>query len=219
MQPVQMAQILPFITAALIAGVVTFLSISRNFPNTLFLVYRCKNIYTLCVVYAAIGFFCLVFFDVFYGIMLKQLVQKHIVQDLQKVKFNPWVQAVIVGLLTRPFMRLRLFRAKVKSKIIPIGTETLIQLFEPQLNRYITICHFNAVRNYIGPYVRKYSDISHVRKIISENIIVGIDTGDFMTILKDRKSTPAYIMDSYLRHFGRETFERVFPLYGNDNIV
>ena len=127
---------------------------------------------------------------------------------------SPWVQAIAVGLTTKAFLHINLFNVTVGSQPMPVGLETLVQLFEPALLRTILLDEFNAVRNYIQPYADKYSDLGADKVKIAQNIPPTLPPQERAAFDSDLDKTNAVIdaMELFLRFLGRASFNRVFPL-------
>ena len=130
--------ILAFVIAAFISVLEL---ITAKYPRTYFLLKKNRKLYLYALTYGAVAF----------GIMLGlgALVTAGTVKLEGLGLSSPWVQAIAVGLTTKAFLHINLFNVTVGSQPMPVGLETLVQLFEPALLRTILLDEFNAVRNYI----------------------------------------------------------------------
>jgi hypothetical protein len=96
---------------------------------------KCSALYWYAFIYGVIAF----------GVMLGLdylLKQKTVTLEGFGLA-NPWWRAVAVGLAVKAFLHLRIFSVGVGGQTFPIGTETLVQLFEPWLMRTMELYHFN----------------------------------------------------------------------------
>lgn len=129
---------------------------------------------------------------------------------------NPWIRAVAIGVFTKAFFHMRLFNIPVGSfgtQSFPIGLETIVQVFEPQLLKTIELHEFNAVRQYIEPRAAKYKDLATVRAKINENIPRTFTESEKSAIRADidKQNTIVEAMELYLVTLGKSNFDRVFP--------
>lgn len=125
---------------------------------------------------------------------------------------NPWVQAIAVGIAIKAFLHIRLFTATVGSQSVPIGVETIVQLFEPWLLRQVEIKEFNGVREFLEPKAKVYSDIEAVRQLINANVPGTLPLQERIAFTNDVNQAESVLkaMDLYLHFLGRMSFDRVF---------
>ncbi len=127
---------------------------------------------------------------------------------------NPWRQSIAIGLSTKAFMHLRLFNISIGSESVPVGIESIVQLFEPWLLGSIELSEFNTVRRYLQPCITVYPTLDSVKKTVKDNIPLTL-SGSVREAFKidvDKAEQVTDLMELYLRRFGKENFERIFPL-------
>lgn len=197
----------PAILAFVIAAAISVSElITAKYPRTFFLLRKNHKLYLYALTYGAVAF----------GIMLglRALVTAETVK-LEGLGLSlPWVQAIAVGLTTKAFLHINLFNVTVGSQPMPVGLETLVQLFEPALLRTILLDEFNAVRNYAQPHADKHSNLPDDKGKIKRNIPSTLPAQERAAFESDLDKTDTVIdaMELFLRFVGRATFNRVFPL-------
>jgi hypothetical protein len=126
---------------------------------------------------------------------------------------NPWVQALVLGLSVKALLHIRLFSVTVGAQPLPIGVETIVQIFEPWLLKSVDIDEFNGVRTFLDEKARIYTDLNQVRMLINNNIpqsLPGLEKTAFIADV-DKASSVIVAMELYLRLLGKGSFNRVFP--------
>jgi hypothetical protein len=123
---------------------------------------------------------------------------------------SSWMKALYVGIAVKALLHINVARMGAT----PIGTEIIVQLFEPHWLRTILLNEFNAVRAYVAPYVSRYSDLSDVKKRVKENIPPTLPDAERAAFESDleKAATVVPAMELFLRFVGLGTFKRVFPL-------
>ncbi len=197
----------PAILAFVIAAFISVLElITAKYPRTYFLLRKNLKLYVYALIYGVIAF----------GIMLglRALVTAGTIKLEGLGLSSPWVQAIAVGVTTKAFLHINLFNVTVGAQTMPVGLETLVQLFEPTLLRMILLDEFNAVRSYVKPYADKHSLLTDDRAKIKENIPSTLPTQERAAFESDldKTSTVTEAMELFLRFLGRANFNRVFPL-------
>jgi len=127
----------------------------------------------------------------------------------------PWVRALYIGVSAKALLHIRLATTNTESpRPLPIGVETLVQVFEPRLLRNMDIRADHEIRLYLRARVEKYTNLRKVKVMIMDNIPESLpeaERGAFeMDIRKRRK--PYDCMSACLKFLGKESFERIFPL-------
>lgn len=196
----------PVILAFLIGGLFTGLDlITGKYPRTWFLVRRSKTFWIYCGVYGVVS--------VFGYLASYALVASGDIQLSSEVLASPWLRAGVVGLSVKAFLHINLFNVNVNSQPFPIGLETLVQIFEPQMLRTILFNEFDAVRRFVASHAIANPDVAAVRQKIIQNIPSTLplqEVGAFKDELsKATDSTEA--LEKGLRFLGRDTFVRIFP--------
>jgi len=193
---------LSFVIAALIAWLEL---ITSKYPRTFFSIRKCRALYNYALVYGLIGF----------GAMLglEQLINAGIIKLEGPFLSSLWTQSVIIGLTTKALLHIRLFNITVGSTTFPLGTESILHLFEPWLLEHIELHEFNAVREYIEIRARSYNNLLAVQQKIKSNLpqsFSGPERKSFEVDVDTKKSV-VESMELYLRRFGSGSFNRVFP--------
>jgi hypothetical protein len=191
--------------AIALAGLVGLLSssfelLTTKYPQTYFLVLRAWQFWALGIIYAllAAGGMMLLSAGVFSieGLGLK----------------SPFMQAVVVGLSLKALLHVRVWTVHTAGDGFPIGTETLVQIFEPWLSRQLLLDEFNRLRGYLQPKATKYPDLALTQKQILANI-PPLPTPERSAFVADVNACTSVedAMELCLRRTGRSTLERIFP--------
>lgn len=122
---------------------------------------------------------------------------------------NIWLQAIVVGLSARAFLHLRILEVTVGDKTLPLGLETILQIFEPWLIENIRTDEFNAVRAFAEPFATAHPTLKDVKTLMKENVPPGLPAKVFEAEI-EKASTVVSAMEVYIRFAGRPTFDRVF---------
>lgn len=146
-----------------IAAGVTFLElVTSKYPRTLFLAATSPSLYVYACIYGLFG----VAMHLAYPFVLATGVpdEVHVAGAPPSVvpwSSNPWLRAGLIGLTLKALLHVRIFEIKINSgKSVPIGIETLTQLFEPLLLRNIEIDHWMALARFVEPAATKYGVLS-----------------------------------------------------------
>jgi hypothetical protein len=140
-------------------------------------------------------------------------------KDASAIVFEPsWLIAILIGLSARALLHIRIFSvASPGSKdTFPVGTETIVQLFEPWLLRSVAIDDYNAVSAYLARKAVDCPDLKTVRKAIRESLPGSQTFPEYerkaLLIDLDDAATVEQALESYLRAFGVATVEQRFPV-------
>jgi hypothetical protein len=204
-----MKQLGPALLSLVLASSLAALElVTSKYPRTFSLLRRCWAFYVYATIYGVIAF-CVT-------LGLGALVKSGTIKLEGLGLSSPWVQAVAVGVTFKAFLHIRLFSVSVGAESFPVGVETLVQLFEPWLQRTIELDHFNALRNYIAPRVQKYPDLELVKKQIAQNLppSMSADSAEGKAFLADvqRAVSVNEVLRLYMSSVGRGLFDSVFPL-------
>lgn len=133
---------------------------------------------------------------------------------------NTWLQAVVIGLITKALLHVSIFRADS----IPIGLETFAHIFEPRLLRQIALDEYDARQKYLITIQPIYNNLDDVLHRISDDIPRSVDPKlaesffydlDYkLSIEFDGESDETkikFVMNNYLVMYGVQSFERTFP--------
>jgi hypothetical protein len=194
--------LLAFAVAALIA---TMELITSRYARTLSLLKRCPTLYGYGVIYGLISVAVLLGLDT--------LVKTGSVSVQGLDLSNPWVRAILVGLTLKAFLHLSLFTVTVGSNSVPVGIETVVQLFEPLLLRGIDECHYCAVQDLIAPRAARYNNLPNVRNRILNPMPKFLPPPQQNSFTRDVDSaqTVEEAMEVCLTVLGKGMFERRFP--------
>lgn len=196
----------PPLLAFLIAAFIAVLElITSKYPRTFFLLKKCLALYIYALIYGAIGFAVMV--------GLKYLVSQKTITLEGLGLSSPWWQAVALGLSVKAFLHLRIFSVGVGPQSFPIGTETIVQLFEPWLLRTIELHHFNAGRDFIASRALKYPVVNDVKTKTKFNVPASFSSTERAAFLADIDKAPSVedTMELFINFLGKSTFDRVFP--------
>ncbi len=201
-----MGNVLPATLAFLIAALFTALELlTSKYPRTLFLLKKCRALY------AYVGIYGLLSLLVLLGLNALTEAGKVTLEGIGLQ--SPWVKAIVVGLSTKAFLHINLFSVSVGTRAVPLGTETIVQLFEPWLLEEIYLYEFNAVSDFIAPRANKYPDLVAVKTKIKANLPQSLSGPERMGFEAgvDAQTSVSSAMEVYLRRFGKTNFLRVFP--------
>ena len=195
----------PVLAFAIGAFIAVLELLTSKYPRTFFLLNKCAALYGYAAIYGLIAF----------GVMLglDYLIAEKTVTLQGFGLSNPWWRAVAVGLSVKAFLHLRIFSVGVGGQSFPIGTETLVQLFEPWLLRTMELYHFNEGRNFIASRAAKYPDINLVKTKIKANVPATFSAADKAAFIADIDKAPSVddAMELFINFLGTRTFDRVFP--------
>lgn len=201
-----MTNLPPAILSFLIAAVFAALELTTSkYPRTIFLIKKCRHLYIYVAIYGLLSFGGLLSLNAL--VEAKKITLEGI--GLQSI----WVKCIIIGLSTKALLHISLFSLSVGAKTFPLGTETIVQLFEPWLLEEIFLFEFNEVSNFIAPRARKHNNLATVKQTIKDNLPanftgperIGFEAG------VDAQTSVAPALEVYLRRFGKTNFTRVFP--------
>ncbi len=204
------SDLLPATLSFGIAAIVTWTEVATSkFPRTLFLAIHIGTIYCYALLYGAISV-------VLYLCSAVALDDGGHGQAISgPVGGSPWLIAVVIGVCTKAVMHVRLFTLQIggASNQIPIGIETLVQIFEPAMLRSIDLKHYNTRMTYIAPSVHGRT-LDGVRSSIAENLPPEIPRDEQVAFKRDveRRGTVKDMLDAYLLFAGKDNFCRVFSM-------
>lgn len=86
--------------------------------------------------------------------------------------------------------------------------------FEPWLLGSIELSEFNTVRRYLQHCITVYPTLGSVKKTVKDNrpLTLSGSVREAFKIDVDKAEQVTDLMELYLRRFGKENFERIFPL-------
>jgi len=197
----------PLLLAGIIGFVITLVELSTStYPRTCNLLLKeSLKPYIYSLIYGAIS--SMVMLYVMYT------------SNIEIIKFgevevsNIWIYSMLVGLTTKALLHVRICSVPFGSVSIPIGTEMIVQLFEPWLLKEIELDEFNATRKHVDKSKNDSTNLNDVKQKITDNLPTSISKIDKIAFLLDldEQQTVSESMDIYLRNFGRKNFDRVFP--------
>jgi len=125
--------------------------------------------------------------------------------------------AIMIGLSTKALLHIRLFSvpATGTQQTFPVGTETVVQIFEPWLLRTILIDEFNAVSAFLDDKAARYSVLADTQHKITDSLPTsnGFPKAELTALRVDvaGATTPRAAMEIYLRAFGATALSKLFP--------
>ena len=196
--------VVAFGTAALFS---TLELITRDYPRTFSLLLRKSWFVALyATIYGVLAAGAVFILDVL-------IVNKYITLEGLGLS-SPLVRAFVVGLLAKALLHLRLFTATIGTQSVPIGVETILQTFEPWLLKTIELEHFNAVREFLVPYVARYKNIKEIRDLLKNNLPTALTPTERKALITGSRKggNPTELLQDYLQLVGKRNFVRVFKL-------
>lgn len=128
-----------------------------------------------------------------------------------------WLTAIMIGLSTKALLHIRLFSVPStgKQEAFPVGTETLVQIFEPWLLRTILLDEYNAVSTYLKAKAARYPVLANVQREMVDNLppANGFPQAERAALEVDIKQAVSVrsAMESYLRVLGATALNKSFP--------
>src|SRR5215471_17015917 len=149
----------PFLAFVIASGITATELVTSEYSSTFFTVYKCPALYLYSLIYGTIAFI----------IVVLGTESSHI--EVIGIS-NPWIQAVIIGLSIKAIFHIRLFSVTrgQGADPLPIGLETFVQIFEPQLKHKIEQEETHGLHRFLDPLVQKYSDPDDVKVRIRGNL-------------------------------------------------
>ncbi len=198
----------PLLALLIASGITATELVTSEYSSTYFTVYRCPSLYLYSLIYGTFALF----------IVALGTESSHI--EVIGIS-NPWIQAVIIGLSIKAVFHIRLFSVTrgQGADPLPIGLETFVQIFEPQLKHRIEQEETHGLHRFLDPRVMKYSDPNDVRVRIMGNLSRHMTREariafkqDLEDILNDPDERIFGAMQLYLAFMGKKNLERIFPL-------
>jgi hypothetical protein len=176
------------------------------YPRTAFLILRrSRALYLYAIVYGLIALFV--------ALALERLTASRTIQLEGFGLSSPWVRAIAIGITVKAFLHLRLFNVSVGSQSVPVGLETLVQLFEPALLRTVLLDEFTTVRAHATARARGYPSLDAVKTKAKAEIPPTLPTQERAAFANDidRATSVVEVLEHFLRFLGRRNLDRVFP--------
>ena len=187
-----------------VAAVVTALElITSKFPQTYKFVLNSRWFYCYVLIYGALGAAALALLPYFID---------H-VDEKGGILINLWLRAGLVGLSIKAFLHIRIFTVSPKpGQSIPVGLETIVQLFEPWMTRQIENHHFDGVTDFIAARARRCRSVAKARRLARANIPNTFDNHDRAALLNDikRAATSRDVIENYMQYVGVRVTEKTF---------
>lgn len=190
--------LLSFVIASLVAIAELLTS---KYPQTLFLLKKCGPLYIYGIIYGVSSA----------TLMLALATGTIKLEGLGLA--SPLVQAIVAGVFTKALLHISFYNVTIGNQSVPIGTESLVQLFEPLLLRNIYLYEFNKVREYVQPRAEKYHDLNDVKRRLKSDIPPATPEAEKKGLEADFDMMTKVVeaMEFYLSRFGKVSFDRVFP--------
>lgn len=224
--PLLLKAFLAFLIASSIAWVEL---VTSKYPRTIELFWKpCKSLWIYAAVYGLISFG----FTMAYGPLHKAgILQFQAPTEATGAAQAPatgaaaspveasLLIAIMIGLSAKALLHIRFFSIPTTGtqQTFPVGTETIVQLFEPWLLRTIAIDEFNAVSRYLTKRAGDYSDLALevVQAKVKDNLPAPGSLPDAeraaLVLDIDKASNVRAALEIYLRAFGVATVNQLFP--------
>jgi len=197
-----------------VATVVTFLElVTSRYPRTVCLVTRSGSLYLYAVIYGLFGAVVNFAYPSLFPPSLPDTAHSAVGAVSTAWNSNPWVRAAIIGFTIKAFLHVRFFELSTgPGKTVPIGIETVTQLFEPLLLRNIKLDHWIALTQFLAPAVAKYPDLPRTRAQALAAIPMGFDTSERAAMAGDLDAaeTVTDVLRVYLSNVGCKLFKNTF---------
>ena len=199
---------LPPFVAFFIAYFFTVLElITSEYPRTYSFIFKKASLHGYGVIYGLFAFIIV--------IVLDSLQKSGSIKIEGLGLSNIWWKAILIGLSTKGFLKIKLFTVNVGTNPFPIGIDSIVQIFEPWLLETIRLNEYNEVRKYLEKKVNQYGNlnIEDLKKKMKSNIPRTLKDKDKKVFKLDLSEAAESIdaMELYLASFGKESLERVFP--------
>lgn len=128
-----------------------------------------------------------------------------------------WLAAIMIGLSTKALLHIRLFSVPStgKQEAFPVGTETVVQIFEPWLLRTILLDEYNAVSTYLKAKAARYPVLADVQREMVGNLPAanGFPQAERAALEVDIRQAASVrlAMEFYLRVLGVTALNKLFP--------
>jgi len=190
--------------AVALAGLMAFWELTTSkYPREMFLVCRCPHLYCYSLVYAVAAAAVMALYET-----LVPHDGPH-----SPLGANLWYRAIAVGLFTKSFLHLKFFSFPFKSESVPVGIETITNIFIPWFITEIDLGVENRRVDFFGSRIDGVS-FEDAKQRISNSIPDYLDQRDrdgFLTSI-EKAGSAKRAATLYLRMVGRRRFEQVFPL-------
>ncbi|HEX9646214.1 MAG TPA: hypothetical protein VGB88_01870, partial [Alphaproteobacteria bacterium] len=96
----------------------------------------------------------------------------------------------------------------------PIGVETVVQMFEPRLLRMIEMDHYQALQDFLAPFVARYDDLAKIKQQALANIPRFLGAAESAALKGDIASASNVFeaLETYLSYVGRKQLKHIFPV-------
>lgn len=123
---------------------------------------------------------------------------------------------MIIGLTVKAFLHIRIFEVSTGAapgKSVPVGIETVTQLFEPWLLRNIGLEHWIAKTEFLTAAVAKHSNLNQTRATALGAIPSSFDAVEKAAMIADLNAAATVndVLDVYLTNVGCRGFRTTFP--------
>jgi hypothetical protein len=201
--------LLQCLEAFFVAFLVTFLElVTSKYPRTLCLVSKCPSLYLYAGIYGAFGGITNLLYPRIAGGAPPAVGAAAIALG------DPWVRAALIGLMIKAFLHVRIFEvATGPGKSVPVGIETITQLFEPWLLKNIGLEHWIALSGFLTPAAAKYAGLEQTRAQALAAIPATFDASERAAMTDDLKAATRVfdLLQIYLNNVGCRVFKNTFP--------
>lgn len=193
---------------ALIAGLIAWRVarsdfLTSRYRRTAFLLRRSWNVRGYAAIYATAA---VILQYLLYGLLDRRVL------DLRGTELHPTLlQAITVGLLTRPILHLTIWNKPAGEEVIPIGIRTILLAFEPHLIGKIDREHFQLLNVYLQTW-EDYFDLPRAKDRATGHLPTYMTPDERDGFKRDIDDTKDRfdLLYLYLSEVGQEPFEAAF---------
>jgi hypothetical protein len=194
--------ILAFAVAAAVTGLEL---ITTKYPRTSMFVLRVKWFYAYVLIYGVLG-------AVAYS-LLPLLAGEVTLTGIGLS--NPWVTAGVVGFSIKAFLHIRIFTVSTGpgSQPLPVGLETIVQIFEPWMLKNLDLAHWLLLVAFVTPRAAKFQTAAEAQARATANPppnLSQVEQAAFAGDIAAAKS-PAQVILDYINYGGIAATKQFFP--------
>jgi hypothetical protein len=127
---------------------------------------------------------------------------------------NPWVQAAIIGFSIKAVLHIRIFTvSRGPGDQLPVGLETLVQLFEPWLLSGLDLDHYFRELKFVRPRAALLPDVPTAKATAISNIPARFKPAVRAALQADinRETTREGVIIVYMGYCGINLTKSTFP--------
>ena len=210
----------PIVLAGLLGAFFTALeTVTGKYSNTSHLLWGSKSFYIYLIVYGAIAGLAMWLLPALieagaFGVASPAADAGGGTANSPLDLSNTWVQAVVLGISIKALLHIRLANVSAGGQSFPIGVETVVQMFEPRLLRMIEMDHYQALQDFLAPFVARYDDLAKIKQQALANIPRFLGAAESAALKGDIASASNVFeaLETYLSYVGRKQLKHIFPV-------